>query len=197
MKIALGGPKSSPAPKSRISESYGPNTSSDYMVKGVVVDTNLHNNGLYNLPNKTKYFENHSTASSTTTDVKTTHRDESKIVKTENLAPKVTHDVIEHVSEAWKYENFEFDIKYLLNNGWEMQSIGELVTQNGEERSSQLIQVDTLNGVIRFSVDATKDVAYKLHTEKTTYIIDVVYKNKALNEVKKVTYKYSFFGIKK
>lgn len=114
--MALGGSKSAPTPKPIIPTNYGPTTSSDYMVKGVVVDTNLHNNGLYNLPNKTKYFENHSTASSTTTDVKTTHRDESKIVKKESLQPVVTYEAIEKVDAPGEYKNNVFDISDLLNN---------------------------------------------------------------------------------
>lgn len=64
------------------------------MVRNIVNNTTLYNNSLNNLASRTKSFENHSTTSSTTTDVKTTHRDESKIVKTENLAPTISYEVI-------------------------------------------------------------------------------------------------------
>lgn len=129
MKIALGGSKSAPTPKPIIPTNYGPTTSSDYMVKGVLIDTNLHNNGLYNLLGKTKHFENHSTASSTTTDVKTTYRDESKIIKTENLQPVITYETIEQTDKPREYVNSYFNIKNLLDDGWKIQEVGKMLTQ--------------------------------------------------------------------
>lgn len=151
MKIALGGSKSAPTPKPIIPTNYGPNTSSDYMVKGVVVDTNLHNNGLYNLPGKTKHFENHSTASSTTTDVKTTYRDESKVIKTENLAPTISYEVVEQIDGSRGFTNSDFNIKDLLDNGWEIQEVGDVLTQNGENRT-KFLKIDTKKGVLIFGV---------------------------------------------
>lgn len=94
------------------------------MVRNIVNNTTLYNNSLNNLASKTKSFENHSTTSSTTTDVKTTHRDESKIVKTESLQPVITYETIEKLDEPGGYKNNFFDISDLLNNGWRIQEMG-------------------------------------------------------------------------
>lgn len=188
VKIALGGSKSAPTPKPIIPTNYGPTTSSDYMVRNIVNNTTLYNNSLNNLASKTKSFENNSTTSSTTTDVKTTHRDESKIIKTENLAPTISYAIIEQSDDQpWVGRNRRFNIKDLLDNGWEVKEIGRAITEDWEERR---IDVNTATGIITFFQHA-KEVS-KPYGTKSVYTLDVTYFNKNENKVKKITYKYSF-----
>lgn len=95
VRHAFGGSKSVPAPTTFNENTHAPISGQSYMVRDVFVEPSIAQDAMTDLRSQTKYFEKNSTASSTTTDVKTTHRDESKIVKTENLAPTISYEVVE------------------------------------------------------------------------------------------------------
>lgn len=116
VRHAFGGSKSVPAPTTFNENTHAPISGQSYMVRDVFVEPSIAQDAMTDLRSQTKYFEKNSTASSTTTDVKTTHCDESKIVKTENLVPTISYDVVERRDEAGKYVNNQISIKYLLDD---------------------------------------------------------------------------------